>query len=68
MPLIRSLLDSGTASVVRQYTAGAWPTRGVPTTTAVVWDGPDTSPPPIDVNHAYGGADTLDVWLRRATS
>lgn len=54
--------------VIRQYTAGAWPTRGVPTTTAVIWDGPDSAPPPIDVNHAYGGADTLDVWLRRATT
>lgn len=54
--------------VIRRYNGTSWPTRGVPTTTPVIWDGPDTSPPPIDSTHAYDGSDTLDVWRRRATS
>lgn len=54
--------------VIRRYTGSTWPPRGVPTSVPVIWDGPDSAPPPIDATHAYDGADTMDVWRRRATS
>jgi hypothetical protein len=61
--------DLDTAPVVRQYNATTgWPVRGVATSIPVIWDGPDTNPPPIGSTGAYDGSDTLDVWRRRVTS